>query len=404
MSKISIKNLIKIQKGKGIRMIETKWAEIDLDCLNHNLNEIRKRVGSKVKIAAVVKANGYGHGCLEMSGALLAGGADVICVSSINEAIEIRKEYMGAEILVLGFVPLENVYEAINFDIIQTVFSFEQGKSIAIAAKNLNKRVKVHIKIDTGMNRTGFYPDQKTLEEILELSSLESLEIEGIYTHLATADETDKTFSFKQFESFKLFLAELEDLGLCIPIKHISNSAAVIDLPEMNMDMVRPGIILYGVYPSEQVKKVLLNLKPVMTLKATVIHVKKLKEAGGISYGLNYIGKKGQLIATVPVGYADGYTRLLSNESQMIINGKKVDEVGNICMDQCMIDVTDVEGVRVGTEVILFGTDGLNVINVSELALKCGEIPYELLCSIGRRVPRLYLKGGVVVKKVNYLE
>ena len=385
-------------------MIETKWAEIDLDCLSHNVREIRKRVGEKVKIAAVVKANGYGHGCLEMSGELLSLGVDMICVSSINEAFEIRKEHKEAEILVLGFIPLENLSKAINFDITHTVFSYSQGLALNEAAKISGKNVKIHIKIDTGMNRTGFHPDEQSISEIVELSKLDELVIQGIYSHLATADEKDKSFAFAQFQLFNNFVKELEGKGLNIPIKHISNSAAVIDLPEMNLDMVRPGIILYGIYPSDEVKKSEILLKPVMTLKARVNFVKTLKEDGGISYGLTYRGKKGQRIATIPIGYADGYTRLLSNVGEVLIGGIKSKVVGTICMDQCMLDVTKIQGIEVGTEAILFGTDGKDEINVSEVAERCGEIPYELLCAIGRRVPRVYLRSGKVVKETNYLD
>jgi alanine racemase len=221
---------------------------------------------------------------------------------------------------------------------------------------------------------------------------------------LATADETDKTFARKQFDIFNRFVKDLEKIGLEIPIKHISNSAAVIDLPEMNLDMVRPGIILYGIYPSEQVKKSEINLRPVMTLKASVSFVKALKEDGGISYGLSYTGKKGQRIATVPIGYADGYTRLLSNLGEVIVGEEKSKVVGTICMDQCMVDVSKINGTEVGTEVILFGTKGKEEINVADIASSCGEIPYELLCNIGRRVPRIYIKSGKVIKKTNYLD
>jgi alanine racemase len=385
-------------------MIETKWAEIDLDCLSHNVGEIRKKVGKNVKIAAVVKANGYGHGCLEISGELLSYGVDMICVSSINEAKEIRKEHKEAEILVLGFIPLENLKEAMKFDLIHTVFSYEQGMAICDAAKRQNKQVKVHVKIDTGMNRMGFYPDEKAIENIQSLSKQSNLEIQGIYSHLATADETDKSFAYKQFEKFNRFVKELEQIGLDIPIKHISNSAAVIDLPEMNLDMVRPGIILYGIYPSEQVKKSEINLRPVMTLKASVSFVKALKEDGGISYGLSYTGKKGQKIATVPIGYADGYTRLLSNLGEVIVGEEKSKVVGTICMDECMVDVSNINGTDIGTEVILFGTKGNEEINVADIASSCGEIPYELLCNIGRRVPRIYIKSGKIIKKTNYLD
>lgn len=383
---------------------QIKWAEIDLDNLAYNVAQIRKRVGPEVKIAAVVKANGYGHGSLEISGALLDSGVDMIAVSSSNEAIEIRKEYKKAQTIVLGYIPQENNEEAIRFGVIQTVISYEQAERISKSAERMGMGVSVHIKIDSGMNRIGFLPDDNSFNEIIAIAKLPNMKVNGIYSHFAISDEWDKTFTEKQFEIFTKFVARLETAGLSIPIRHISNSAAVIDLPKMNLSMVRPGIILYGVYPSNQVNHKVMDLKPVMTLKARISFIKILVQDEGISYGLSYTGKAGQKIATIPIGYADGYTRLLSNKGQVIVRGQKARIVGNICMDQCMIDVTGIEGVQVGDEVVLFGKDGALEIPVDEVAEKCGKISYELLCAVGRRVPRVYVKGGKIVKTSNYLE
>jgi len=383
---------------------QIKWAEINLDHLAHNVAQIRARVGPEVKIAAVVKANGYGHGSLEISGVLLESGVDVIAVSSSNEAIEIRKEYKKAQTMVLGYIPEENSEEAIRFGVIQTVVSYEQARHISMTAEKLGMGVSVHIKIDSGMNRIGFTPDEDALAAILAIAQLPNIKINGIYSHFAVSDERDKTFTRHQFDVFNRFVARLDKAGLAIPIRHISNSAAIIDSPEMNLSMVRPGIILYGVYPSKEVNHQLLSLKPVMTLKARISFIKTLPEDGGISYGLSYRAKAGQRIATIPIGYADGYTRLLSNKGQVIVRGQKAPIVGTICMDQCMIDVTDVAGVSVGDEVVLFGeAQGLDIA-VDEVAEKSGKISYELLCAVGRRVPRVYISGGRIVKTSNYLE
>ena len=383
---------------------QIKWAEINLDHLAHNVAQIRSRVGPEVKIAAVVKANGYGHGSLEISGALLESGIDVIAVSSGNEAIEIRKEYKKAQTMVLGYIPEENSEEAIRFGVIQTVVSYEQAQHISMTAEKLGMGVSVHIKIDSGMNRIGFTPDDEALAAILGIARLPNIKINGIYSHFAVSDERDKTFTQHQFDVFNRFVARLDQAGLAIPIRHISNSAAIIDSPEMNLSMVRPGIILYGVYPSKEVNHQLLSLKPVMTLKARISFIKTLPEDGGISYGLSYSAKAGQRIATIPIGYADGYTRLLSNKGQVIVRGQKAPIVGTICMDQCMIDVTDVAGVAVGDEVVLFGEAQGQTITVDEVAEKSGKISYELLCAVGRRVPRVYTRGGRIVKTSNYLE
>jgi alanine racemase len=383
---------------------QIKWAEIDLDKLAYNVKQIRKLVGPEVKIAAVVKANGYGHGSMEICGVLLESGADMIAVSSINEAVEIRKEYKKAQTIVLGYIPTENIEEAIQYGVIQTVISYDQAKIISIEAEKFGMGVSVHIKIDTGMNRIGFYPDAASILEIMAISKLPNIKINGIYSHFAVADERDKSFTHRQFEQFTGFVSKLEAEGLSIPIKHISNSAGVLDMPDMNLSMVRPGIILYGVYPSNQVDRKALDLKPVMTLKARIAFIKTLQEDGGISYGHAYMGKKGQRIATIPIGYADGYTRLLSNVGEVLVKGQKTHIVGTICMDQCMIDITDIDHVQVGDEVVLFGTDGTHEILVEDVAEKCGKISYELLCNLGRRVPRVYLKNGQVVKTTNYLE
>lgn len=383
---------------------QIKWAEVNLDHLVYNLKEIRKYAGAHTKIAAVIKANGYGHGALEIAGTLLENGADLLAVSSINEAVEIRKKYQKAQTLVLGYTPTENIEEAIRYGVIQTIYSFDQAVKYSEEAERIGMGISVHIKIDTGMNRIGFKIDKQSVNEIKRIHELPNIKVNGVFSHLAVADEEDKSFSWIQYNRFKIFSKWLEEAGIKIPIKHIANSAAIIDLPEMNLDMVRPGIILYGLYPSDKVQCKKLDLKPVMSLKTRISHIKILSEDGGISYGLKYSGKKGDKIATIPIGYADGYTRLLSNKGEVLIKGKRAPIVGIICMDQCMIDVSEIGDVKAGDEVTLFGSDGRNVLPVEELAEKMGTINYEIVCMVGRRIPRFYTQKGKLIGITDYLK
>ncbi len=383
---------------------QIKWAEINLNHLIHNLKEIRRHVGKETKIAAVVKANGYGHGALEIAEVLLENGADILAVSSINEAVEIRKKFKKAQTLVLGYTPTENIEDAIRYGIIQTIYSYEQAEKYARIAEKIGMGISFHIKIDSGMNRIGYMPDETAINEIKKINQLPNVKINGIFSHFAVADEKDKSFSEMQYRKFIEFTEKLEEENIKIPIRHISNSAGAMDLPDMNLDMVRPGIILYGLYPSREVDHSVLDLKPVMSLKTRISHVKTLNEDGGISYGLKYRGKKGDKIATIPIGYADGYTRLLSDKGEALVRGKRVPVVGTICMDQCMIDVSSIDDIEAGDEVTLFGTDGDSTLNVEEIAEKIGTINYEIICMIGRRVPRVYIQNGEIIKITDYLK
>jgi len=383
---------------------EIKWAEINLDNLVHNLKEIRRYVDKETKIAAVVKANGYGHGALEIAGVLLENGADMLAVSSINEAVEIRKNFKKAQTLVLGYTPTENIEDAIRYGVIQTIYSLEQAEKYSRIAERIGMGISFHIKVDTGMNRIGYMPDEAAIDEIKKINRLPNVKINGIFSHFAVADEKDKSFSKAQYEKFLEFISKLEEENIKIPIRHISNSAGVMDLPYMNLDMIRPGIILYGLHPSMEGDHSVLDMKPVMSLKTRISHVKTLNEEGGISYGLKYRGKKGDKIATIPIGYADGYTRLLSNKGEALVRGKRVPVVGTICMDQCMIDVSSIDDIKAGDEVTLFGTDGDNTLNVEEIAEKIGTINYEIICMVGRRVPRVYIQNGEIIKITDYLK
>jgi len=377
-------------------------AEINLDNIANNVKEVRKKIGNDVKILAVVKADAYGHGAVEVSKTALYSGADWLGVATCDEGIQLRHNSIFVPVLLLGYTPAARMDEVILNNLTQTIFSFEMAEEFSAAAVKLGKTADIHIKIDTGMGRIGFSPCDESIKRIIDISKLPNLNITGIYTHFAEADKKDKSFTFEQYKKFTYMAENTEKkLGLKI-LKHASNSGAILDLPDLKLDMVREGIILYGLYPSKEVKQN-LNLLPCMSIKTNISYVKEVDEGVGIGYGRTFFTKRKSVIATIPVGYADGYSRLFSNKAKVIVNGLAVPVVGNICMDQFMIDVTDAGNVKAGDTVILMGS--LNGVSVTadDLAEIQGTISYEILCGVGRRVPRLYLKNGEVIKTVNYV-
>ncbi|WP_427340367.1 alanine racemase [Caloranaerobacter sp. DY30410] len=382
--------------------IRPVWAEINLDNLAHNMKEVKRVVKDGTLITAVVKADAYGHGAIKAAETFLNNDADRLAVATLSEAMELRNAGFEVPILILGYTPEYQFEKVIEYDIIQTIYTYEQGVAFSKAAEKLGKTGIVHIKIDTGMNRLGFEVNEHTVNQISEICELPYIEVEGIFTHFAVADEKDKTFTRKQFSRFQKLIEELEKNGIKIPIKHVSNSAAIIDLPEYNLDMVRAGIMLYGLYPSDYVNKSNVDLKPAMTLKTKISHLKTVPKGTGISYGLTYVTEKESKIGTLPIGYADGFTRILTGKAEVMVKDKKVKVVGRICMDQCMIDLTEVEDVNVGDEVVLFG-DGINSLHIDEVAKKLGTINYEIVCMVSRRVPRVYVKNGEIVEVIDYL-
>lgn len=384
--------------------IRPTWVEINLDNLRHNILELKKIISSATKLCAVVKADAYGHGAVEVAKEAIACGASYLSVAFLDEAIELRKNGITTPILILGFTPENQFDKILEYDITQTVYNFKSGAMLSDCALKQNKKAKVHIKVDTGMNRIGFCPEACTTAEFRELFSLRGLEIEGIFTHFARADERDRHFTNEQFQIFTGIVKAIEEAGYKIPIKHVANSAGVLQYPETHLDMVRPGIILYGLYPSDEIDKNLISLKPVMSFKTRVSNVKVLPKGKPISYGGTYITQRQSIIATLPVGYADGYSRLLSSRAQVLINGQRAPVVGRVCMDQCMVDVTDIQGgVSIGDEAVLLGADGNNRISAEEIAELMGTINYEVVCGISKRVPRVYIKGGRVQKVINLL-
>lgn len=379
------------------------FLEINLDNIEHNFNEIKRIVNDKTIIMPVIKANAYGHGSVVLAKKYLQIGAARFAVSILDEAIELRRENINVPILMLNYTSPTRYEEVLLYDLIQTIYKYEDAKKLSQKAMGLGKTAKIHIKIDTGMGRLGFLSTDESIDEILKISTLPNISIEGIFTHFAKADEKDKTETIEQFNKFMHMVNQLEQRGLSIELKHVSNSAAIIDISEYNLDLARPGIILYGLYPSDEVNKNRINLRPAMTLKSIISNIKNVPTNTGISYGHKFITKKPSKIATVPIGYADGYTRLLSNKGKVFVNGQLANVVGNICMDQLMIDVTEIQNVNIGDEVVLFGDKEEGYPHVDEIAKSIGTINYEITCMINRRVPRVYIENGKIIEIVEYL-
>lgn len=379
------------------------WAEINLDHLAHNMREVRRLTKPEAICTAVIKADGYGHGALEIGMTLLENGADRFAVATLSEALQLKKKFPDVEILILGYTPNHLLSCVLDHQLIQTFYTFEQVSYFSNLAKEKKQTAKIHLKIDTGMHRIGMRVDSQTLQEIVNMTKLSNVEIEGIYTHFATADDEDKTYTQGQVELFNSLIADLNDLGVDIPIRHVANSAAIIDLQEFNYEMVRAGIMLYGLYPSNDVIKERVDLKPVMSLRAMVSHVKILEKGEGVSYGLTYKTSEEEKIATIPLGYADGFTRMFSGKAKALLNGHKVDVVGRICMDQCMINVTGLD-CQQGDVITLFGEDNGEAISIDDVAAYIGTINYEIVCMIDKRVPRVYTSKGEIVKVKDYLD
>lgn len=388
----------------NLREVRPVYLEINMDNLANNYNEIRRIVNLHTEIMAVIKANAYGHGSVELAKMYEKIGVDRLAVSIISEAVELRSEGIKLPIQLLNYTPKSQLGLVVDNDIIQGIYTYEDAKLLSDLAVKKRKRVKIHIKVDTGMGRIGFLPNEDSIKEIVKIRELPNLELEGLFTHFAKADEINKSFTKIQFEKFNWVSEKLEEKGIKLSIKHVSNSAAIIDLPEYNLDLVRPGIILYGYYPSDEVNKNRINLKPAMTLKAKISNIKTVPEGTGISYGHIYSTSEKSVIATIPIGYADGYSRILSCKAHVCINNKRASIVGRICMDQMMVDVTEIDNVNIGDEVVLFGYDNENYPRVEELASLLGTINYEFICMMGRRIPRVFIKNNEIIDIKNYLE
>ena len=380
------------------------WAQIDLDSAAHNMRQIRKHVGPDVKIAAVVKANAYGHGSVELAKTFAENGADCFAVSSLDEAVELRRyAHIDKEIFILGHTDARRTEELLTYDIEPAVFNLKNAEFFSQEAQRLGKTLRVHIAVDTGMSRVGFQVNEFSVSEIKAIAALPNIEIRGMFTHFAVSDIKDKTFTREQYGHFRWMCKRMEEEGIHIALRHCCNSAAALELPEYYCDMVRPGIIMYGCEPSPDVDIKPYDLRPVMSLRCCIAHVKLIDAGATVSYGRHYTAPSRRKIATLPVGYADGYSRILSGKVDVLYHGHRVPQVGAICMDQCMIDVSGEANVHAGDEVVLFGRQGDSFIPIEEIAAVCGTINYEIMCNISRRVPRVYMKNGKVVGREEYL-
>lgn len=370
-------------------------ADIDLDAVLYNMESMHKKLKPGTKIAAVVKADAYGHGAVEISRVLenlpyLWGYA----VATSNEAMQLVEAGRKKPIIILGLSFPEQFEEIVENDLRPAVCTYETAQALSDIAAEKNKVCHIHIKVDTGMSRIGFQVTPESADTVARISKLPNIMIEGIFTHFARADESSKAPAYEQFKQFEKMIAMVEEKGVQIPLKHCSNSAGIVEIPECNMDMVRAGITLYGLWPSEEVDKTKISLKPVMSLRSRVAYVKELLPGRQISYGGTFTVKKKMTVATVPVGYGDGYARGLSNKGWVLIKGQKAPICGRVCMDQCMVDVTDIPGVKIGDTVTLLGKDADEEITMEQLGELSGRFNYEFACLITPRVPRIYHKNN----------
>lgn len=369
-------------------------ALVDLNTIRNNVFQIINNIPNGTKIMPVVKADGYGHGAIEVARCLL----DIsfgFCVATIEEALELRNAGIKKPVLILGTLSANSFEEAVLNDISVNIYTEEMAKELSRVCETHKKKASVHISVDTGMNRIGLPFNEKGIDEALKIASYKNLSLDGIFSHFATADMKDKTVAILQSKRFTEFFSRLKEKGVNPQYIHICNSAAICDFENCALSLVRPGIIIYGYSPSGEVSKN-LGIKPAMELKTRVSHIKQVEAGEGISYGHTYVTKEKRTIATIPVGYADGYPRLLSNKGRVIINGFYAQIVGRVCMDQFMVDITDIPNVSVEDEVILIGTQGDKSVTADEIAELCGTISYEILCGISRRVPRIYIKTNEV--------
>jgi alanine racemase len=378
------------------------WAEVYLEAIAHNVRELRRITDPGADLMAVVKANAYGHGVIEVTRKALENGANSLGVARIEEGIELRKAGFNEPVLIFGYTPPQLAHKLITFDLTQTVWSYNTAQSLSDVAVSSNKQIKVHLKVDTGMGRLGLLPDCRrppetgqnlignAIRDVESISSLAGLTLEGVYTHFASADSSDKTYAGKQFKIFVDFLNEMRRAGMNPPLCHAANSAAIIDMPETHLHMVRAGIAIYGLYPSDEVNKHRIALKPAMTLKSKIVHLKKVPPGFKVSYGSTYQTPKSTTIASIPVGYADGFNRLLSSRGHMLVRGRRAPIVGRVCMDQTMLDVGHIPDVALEDEVVIFGRQEDESIPVDEIAATLNTINYEIVSSLTARVPRIY--------------
>lgn len=366
------------------------YAEIDLRNLSHNISEIRKYISPNAKLMAVVKANAYGHGAVDIARAAEKSKIDYLGVAALGEAIELRSASLKTPILILSETPLAYIERIIDADLTQTVYTLSLAQSISDVAKQKGKTAVIHIKIDTGMGRIGILADE-ALPLIKKICGLPNIHLEGIFTHFAKAEDAADEFTLIQFKRFKKLLDALGNEDINIPIKHAANSAAMINYPDTHLDMVRIGVCMYGLYPSPSIQK-RINLKKVLSFKTKILYLKKVPKGTTISYGSTYISAGDTRIATLPVGYADGLSRGLSNKGKVLIKGRRYPIVGNVTMDMTMIDVNCDGEIESGDDVTIIGSQDNEEITADEIAKQLDTVNYEVICGIGKRVPRIYIR------------
>ena len=380
------------------------YATVNLDAVASNMRSMRDNLPASTLIMGSVKADGYGHGSVPVAKTIepyVFGYA----VATIDEGIILRRHGINKTILILGVTHESRYEDLLRYDIRTAMFQYEKAKKLSDLALKQGKKAVVHLALDTGMSRIGMKADREHAKEAAAIAALEGIEVEGLFTHFARADETDKSAYEEQYRRYKEFLGYLKELGVKIPIRHCSNSAGIVESLESNhMDMVRAGIAIYGMYPSDEVDHNSVKLTPAMEIKSCITYIKEIEAGTAVSYGGTFVADHTMKVATIPVGYGDGYVRSLSGKGVVLIHGKRAAILGRICMDQFMVDVTDIPDVQEDDEVTLLGSDGAECITMEELAEKSGGFHYEMICDIGKRIPRVYLKDGKVVGTKDYFD
>ena len=373
--------------------IRPAWAEINLSNFDYNIKRIKEKAQGK-ELIGVIKADAYGHGSVKCAEILRENGVKTFAIATLQEAIVLREAGAKEDIIMLGLTPDMYADTIVKYDITPVVCDSNNAKAFSDAAKAAGKTVRGLIAVDTGMGRIGYLADDTdfAIEDVKKIEALSNFEIKGMFSHMSTADAADKTYSHQQEAKYNKFYEALTASGIKIPFRTLANSASIMELPSVYFDAVRPGIILYGCYPSDEVDKNQLSLKPVMSIKANIVHLKDVPADFSVGYGRKYISEKPAKIATLALGYADGYPRPYSPNAKVIVNGVVCKVAGNICMDQCMVDVTDVPNVKVGDEVIVMGSDGTNSVTADDIANATGTINYEICCAFGQRLPKVYVK------------
>lgn len=379
------------------------YAKIDLDAVAWNMEQMKKNLKEGTEMVAVIKTDGYGHGAVQVASMLES--YDYVwgyAVATLDEAVVLRAAEIQKPILVLGCIFPDQYWEMLKYEIRMNVYTKEMAEAISALAVEKGEQAYVHIKLDTGMARLGFSAEESSIEEIKEIAELPNLVLEGVFTHFAKADEEDKTFTMMQLEKFEWMTQRLEEEGVTFPYVHASNSAGIIDVRRADYNLVRAGIAIYGLYPSEEVDKEKVQLKPALSLKSHIAFVKDIPAGTPVSYGGDFVSEHQMRIATIPIGYGDGYPRSLSDTGYVLIHGKKAPIIGRICMDQFMVDVSDIPEVKFGDKVTLIGRDQEEYLPVEKLSELSGRFNYEFVCDLGKRIPRVYVQDGKVEEQVDY--